>query len=490
MVQKQSDDLTPGVSVTVMIVDDDEAVRDSLAEYLTSSGWSIVTVPNAHEALKLIREDVGDIIISDIRMPGMDGLTFLEEVKAIDPELDFILTTGFSSEDVAIQALRLGAFDYFRKPLNGAEVEASLQRTRKMLLLKRENRRLRELLARVSHINEQHAFVGRSERAQDLLNKLRKVANAANTTCLLTGESGTGKEVAARMIHQLSRPADAPFIAVNCGGIPDTLLESELFGHEKGAFTGAEKRVSGVFELAIGGTVLLDEISEMSMQAQSRFLRVLEDRRFMRLGGSREVSLENTRIIAATNRNLQQLVDDGKFRSDLYFRISVAPVHIAPLRERPTDILPLAYHFLERFSKDTGAKYHITSAAEEALKNYNYPGNARDLRNIIERACIFAENNTITPEDLGLPGTTAADRHAGPTMPLTEEGQRQSAQMSLPAGSPPAGATLNLSDAEKQLVIQALERHPENHSAAARALGISPQALYRKMEKHDIEKQG
>ncbi len=465
------DDGIPDASLTILVVDDDEAVRDSLSEYLLSNGWSVMTAESAFSALKLLNNGVGDIIVSDIRMPGMDGLEFLTKVKEIDPDIDVLLTTGYSSEETAIKALKLGAFDYFRKPLNGADVEASLQRTRRMHLLKRENRRLRALLARVAHVDEQHSFVGRSRAAQDLLGKINKVAASPITTVLLTGESGTGKEVAARMIHHLSRSDDAPFIAVNCGGIPDTLLESELFGHEKGAFTGAEKRVSGVFELAKGGTVLLDEISEMSPQAQSRFLRVLEDRRFMRLGGSREVLLENTRIIAATNRHLEHEVDVGNFRGDLYFRISVAPLHIIPLRERPEDILPLAYHFLERFSRELGRSYQLSKPAEEELSNYDYPGNARDLRNIIERACIFSEGDVIQPADLGLPGTRLRQR--GP--------EGVAAPPALPAG-------LDLADHEKSLVEQALERHPNNHSAAARALGISPQALYRKMEKYNIER--
>ena len=493
-------------ALTVLVVDDDEAVRDSLAEYLMSNGWQVDTAESAEAALAKVSDGIGDIVISDVRMPGMDGITLLSKLKALDPDIEVLITTGFSNESLAINALKAGAFDYFRKPLNGLEVATSLQRTRRVQQLTQENRRLKALLARVTQLDEIHSFVGISRQAQELLKRLEKVAASPGATVLLTGESGVGKEVAARMIHRFSRAEGAPFIAVNCGGLPESLLESELFGHERGAFTGAEKRVPGVFEMAMGGTVLLDEISEMSMQAQTRFLRILEDRRFMRLGGTREVRLEGTRIIAATNRDLNAMVDEGKFRRDLFFRISVAPIHIPPLRERPDDILPLAYHFLERFSKQNNRKYTLSPETERALRSYSFPGNARDMRNVIERACIFCETPVIRARDLGIPlapgiaddelpdmGASAnafGETSAPAPARATDKPEVDEAAATATAPRLDSAQSLNLTNHEVGLICEALRRHPDNHSAAARSLGISPQTLYRKLEKYHLRRDG
>ena len=305
-----------------------------------------------------------------------------------------------------------------------------------------------------------------------MLRKIEKVADSPSTTVLLTGESGVGKEVAARLIHKLSKHPSSPFIAVNCGGIAETLLEAELFGKEKGAYTGADKTTPGIFEMAKDGTVLLDEISEMSFQAQSRFLRVLEERQVRRVGGMKEIEIGNTRIIAATNKNLQERVEKNEFREDLFFRIMVAPIHIPPLHERLEDILPLAYHFLNTYANGTGKKISLDKTTEKVLLAYKFPGNARELRNIIERAAVFTSHSTIQPKDLGIDLSLIDFDH----LPELKTADRKVELSSL-----------NLAEIEAEAVRKAIAEYPTNHSAAARKLGITPQALYRKMDKYNIK---
>ena len=310
--------------VDILLVDDDEAIRDSLGEYLDSMGWNIKTADCAEKGLEIAESGYGDIVLSDVRMPGMDGLEFLRKLKELNSDLEVLIITGHSNEALAIEALKSGAYDYFRKPVNPKEVINSLEKTSAFQLLKKENRNLKALLERFNHVDDRHNFLGDGPVSRNLLNKLEKVAKVPEATVLLSGESGTGKEVAARLIHRLSRNPGAPFIAINCGAVAENILESELFGHEKGAFTGADKLKPGIFEMAQGGTVLLDEISEMSMHAQSRFLRVLEERRYRRVGGIKEVDIKGVRIIAATNKNLEEEVEKDLFRHDLLYRINVA----------------------------------------------------------------------------------------------------------------------------------------------------------------------
>ncbi len=454
--------------VTVLVVDDDEAVRDSLTCYLTDGGWRVESADSAEAALETVRSGVGDIVVTDIRMPGMDGIELLGHLREADPDIEVLITTGHSTEDTAIRALRAGAFDYFRKPLNGGEIAAALERTKRVREIKLENKRLKALLARLTPLDDKHSFIAEAPCSKQLLAKIEKVSESPNATVLLTGDSGVGKEVVARMIHRLSRPASAPFVPINCGGIAETLLESELFGHEKGAFTGADRQVPGVFEMAKGGTVFLDEISEMSAAAQSRFLRVIEERTVRRVRGTKEVSISNTRVITATNQDLQKAVAAGSFREDLYYRIMVAPIHIPPLRDRPHDILPLAYYFLERFSQDSKKPFRLSSRTEQALLANDFPGNIRDLRNIIERGTIFTNRDIIEPEDMGLSSDSVPRDTTIPDLPDEP-------------------ATLSLAENEKHIIERAIATHTDNHSAAARALGITPQTLYRKIEKHGLQ---
>jgi two-component system, NtrC family, nitrogen regulation response regulator NtrX len=460
----QEDDLSKNVDI--LLVDDDEAIRDSLSFYLENSGWSIKAIESPIEALELVKEGFGDIIISDIKMPQMDGLTFLGKVKEVNPDLEVLMITGHSNEALAIEALKNGAFDYFRKPLNAEEIITSLYRTRKYQRLRQENRHLKSILE-AHNTDELPTFFSESPKGQDLLKQLQRAAGVSDATVLLNGESGVGKEVASRMLHNLSRSKKQPFMALNCGGLAENILESELFGHERGAFTGADRQKPGIFEMANGGTVLLDEISEMSLHAQSRFLRILEERTFRRVGGSKEISFAGTRIIAATNKNLEEEVEKGNFRHDLFHRINIVNVEIPALRERQNDIVPLAHYFLAEINKKRQASYSIVKSAENALLKCDFPGNIRQLRNMIERATIFAQTDKISAFDLGLKAELSI-----------EEGQ--GGGLSLPDN-------LNLQDHEIMLIRSAMQKNPENHSATARSLGVTPQALYRKMEKYGID---
>ena len=457
------DDLSNNVEI--LLVDDDEAIRDSLGFYLENSGWKVTAIESPITALELILEGTGDIIISDIKMPQMDGLTFLEKIKLINPDLEVLMITGHSNESLAVEALKKGAFDYFRKPLNAEEIVRSLYRTRRYQRLKEENRNLRLILSAYNDKENKTSFFGKSAKGQDMLKQLQRAASVEDGTVLLCGESGVGKEIASKMLHSMSRDSNLPFIALNCGGLAENILESELFGHEKGAFTGADRLKPGIFEMANGGTVLLDEISEMSLHAQSRFLRVLEERTFRRVGGTKEVSFATTRIIAATNKNLEDEVEKGNFRHDLYHRINIININIPPLRHRQEDIIPLTLYFLEQLNKRRGTAFSLVKSAENALLKYDFPGNIRQLKNMIERATIFAQTEKITAYDLGL----KADPHEIQT----------SEAANLPEN-------LNLSDHEKILIQAAMDKYPGNHSAAARVLGITPQTLYRKIEKFSL----
>ncbi len=474
----------------VLVVDDDEAVRDSLSSFLGSVGIQVRTASTPEEALGIARNEGVQVVISDVRMPGMDGITLLGKLHEISPDIEVLIVTGHSNEQLAIDALRAGAFDYFRKPLNAREIVESLRKTRQFQLLRAENRNLKALIERTQETAGAPVF-GSAPASQELLARLQRAAAATETTVLLCGETGTGKEVAARFLHQHSRPSDAPFVAVNCGAFPEQLLEAELFGHEKGAFTGADKQKPGIFEMAQGGTVFLDEVSEMSLGAQSRFLRILEERKFRRVGGTREVEISGVRVIAATNRDLKQYVEEKKFREDLYWRLSVARIELPPLRERRQDIAPLARRFLDELSTRFRRKLSLAKAAERALAAYRFPGNIRELRNLLEHAAVFASNSDITPRDLGIPPAPgdAPDLPEVPLVPMPAVAPSPAAApVSGKANAPSIGDNLDLDQMELNLVKEALRRHPGNHTRAAKALGITPQALYRKLEKFGMKK--
>ena len=455
-------------SIPVLIVDDEPVILDSLSSFLKLKGWDVACAGSAGEALADLRQRERPIVITDVNMPDMDGLSLLAEIKREFPQTEVVIMTGIGTEELAIRALRAGAADYFRKPIKGPEVQASLLRCQRMMEVKSQNESLKALVFRQAPHVERDIVLGESPASRDTLARLKRLADAQDTTVLLIGDTGVGKEVAARLLHYWSKPADAPFVAINCGGVVESLLERELFGHERGAFTGAEKRSPGVFEMGIGGTILLDEITELSIGAQSRLLRVLEERTFRRVGGTADIPLRNARVIATTNKELQAKVSSGEFREDLFFRLNVVPIRLAPLRERPEEIPVLARSFLTRMK---GEAYTFSAEAEAALGRYAYPGNIRELKNIVEYAAIFSAGPTIQPADLApvLP-------LGGGSPPLPAPG---------PAGPAPSG--LNLREQEVALIRQALGASPGNHSASARSLGITPQALYRRMKKYGLD---
>ena len=447
----------------VLVVDDDKSVLDSLSGFLIQEKWNPICVDTAHEAIKKISSGGVSLVISDINMPDMDGLALLDKIRKTDQDVEVIIMTGYSSEETAIEALRLGAFDYFKKPISGNEIINSLKRARKMLELKSKNALLSNLVSRLS-FPEKESFIGESNASKKILSQLEKIAKYPDATVLLTGESGVGKEIVARTLHNMSKDKGKPFVAFNCGGVSESLLERELFGHEKGAFTGAEKRSPGLFEMAIDGTVLLDEISEMSMTAQTRFLRVMEERCFKRVGGTSEINLGNTRIIGTTNRNLEEYVEKGNFRQDLFYRLNVLHIEIPPLRERRDDILLLVRYILKNSFKDID--YSFTLAAEKALLSYDFPGNIRELKNMILNAVVLTTGKIIDYNDLRFMKYPKSD--GGNSDHMNSSG------------------SLNLDENEKSLIKKAIENSGKNISAASRALGITSQSLYRRMEKYGI----
>ncbi|MDD7984797.1 sigma-54 dependent transcriptional regulator [Lentisphaera marina] len=446
----------------VFIVDDDEAIRDSLTMYLSSLGVIVRCACNPIDALVELKKKPAGVVISDVRMPQMDGMTFLKELKkAYGDDTEVLIITGHSNETLAIEALKNGAFDYFRKPLHAREVVESLKRTKRFNDLKKENAQLKQRLKLNQH--EDFGFFGDSPASQNMLEMMRRVSKIPQTSVWLHGETGAGKEVAARHIHKLSCEDEKTFVAINCGAIPEKLIESELFGHEKGAFTGADSRRLGVFELGKGGTVFLDEISEMPLNAQVKLLRVLEDRVFRRVGGDQEIKLGETRILVASNRDLGALVEAGEFREDLYFRVNIAKIPIPALRERRDDIIPLAERFLQEFSQRSHRSLSLSQAAAKALETYSFKGNIRELRNILERATIFAMEDEIQLNDLNL---TSGLKNSSSSI---QESSFDS---------------LNLKEMEETFVKRAIAQG--NHSHAARLLGITPQALYRKLDKFSL----
>lgn len=455
---------------TLLIVDDDEVILDSLSSFLRQENWDVICASTGDEALQKIRKKNIELVISDISMSGMDGVTLLKKIKEINPEIEVIIMTAFSSEDSAVRALKAGAFDYFRKPFHANGVKASLLRTNRVIQLKSQNTRLKALVSRLSEKSPKYPFIGNSKTTLSLLEKLKKIASTPDATVLISGESGVGKEVAARTIHQLSKHAEGPFVAINCGGISEGLLQRELFGHEKGAFTGADKRSPGVFEMALGGTILLDEISELSSSGQSTLLRTLDERCFRRVGGSSEVFLKDTRIIACTNKSLEMMVAEKKFRSDLYFRLHVVHIAIPSLLERKEDILFLANYYLQQFG--TNPSFTFSTKAEKALQAYEYPGNIRELKNIIQHAIVFKSGNVIQPSDFSFKNFS----HAG----LTDSSSLEA--------SDSISHSLSLRECEIELITKVLKTSSFNYSSAARTLGISPQALHRKLKKYNITK--
>jgi two-component system nitrogen regulation response regulator NtrX len=378
---------------SILIVDDEPSIVQSLKGLLVDEGFEVMTAPNGYEALKIIESESPDLVLLDIWMPGIDGIETLKEIKANNPFIQVIIITGHGNVETAVKATKLGAFDLIEKPLSIDKVIVGINNALNFRRLEEENRYLRKKTLAKNSID------GNSPSVLALKQKVAAVAST-DTWVLITGENGTGKELVARTIYQLGSRAEKPFVDVNCAAIPEELIESELFGHEKGAFTGAATKKRGKFEIASGGTILLDEIGDMSLKTQAKILRVLQEQQFQRVGGSRVLKVD-VRVIAATNKDLASEIKKGTFREDLYYRLNVVPIEVPSLRERKDDIPLLADHFLDDCAiQNRSRRKHIDPEALELLAAYPWPGNVRELKNLIERLVILVPGARITPDDI------------------------------------------------------------------------------------------
>jgi DNA-binding NtrC family response regulator len=461
-------------SVSLLVVDDDAEFRSVVARRFQRRGCDVANTGSPLEALQLSQERRFDVAILDIAMPEMDGVRLLERLKQVTPETQVIMLTGQGTIDTAIRAMKLGAYDFLTKPCELAELEVQVQRAYEKTRLSRENQNLKLLLRRSEPSGE---IIGKSVAIKKVLHLIDKVA-PTESTVLIQGESGTGKELVARALHRGSPRAGKPLVVINCAALQETLLESELFGHEKGAFTSAVSSKEGLFEVADGGTLFIDEIGEMAGGLQAKLLRVLEDGRFRRVGSTKEIRID-VRILAATNKDLAKEAAAGRFREDLYYRLNVITISLPPLRERLDDIPLLVDHFLKQGVR---GPRNIELDALAPLQAYGWPGNVRELANVIERAKILAEGSSITQRDLpSAIGTRVSAIDQKSNSPQTRED-----------GSKPAAdgrqrmADSRLSELERQHVQRILASQSGNKAKAARVLGISRRKLYRLLEKHGL----
>jgi DNA-binding NtrC family response regulator len=445
----------------IFLVDDDDGSRDAMTRTLERVGYDLRSFDSAEAALEKLGEgEEVDAIVSDVRMPGMDGYEFLRAVRAEHPNLPFLLVTAYADVEDAVSALQEGADDYLTKPVKVQELRQRVQLQLERRVLSDENRRLRQRLEKSFGFE---GIVGRSTAMEELLERLRVVA-PTRSTVLIVGESGTGKELVANALHQNSPRAQGPFVAINCGAIPGEILESELFGHEKGAFTGAHQRRIGLIERASGGTLFLDEISELSSDLQVKLLRVLEEKHIMRVGGSIQIPVD-FRLVAATNRDLAQWVEDGRFRQDLFYRLKVVELFIPPLRERIEDIPLFVQHFLEHFNRemdrDVGG---VHPAVLAALKRQSWPGNVRELRNLIESMVLFASSGEIVLEDL-----PNEYRTTGQALGMEEQAEWRPRPMA---------------EIEKDAILRTVEHTGGHRARAADILEIGLRTLQRKLKEY------
>ncbi len=455
---------------SILIVDDEKLIRWSMKQKLESWNYQVSEAEDVQQALRKFQLETPDLMTLDIRLPDGSGIDVLKQAKQVQPGVPVIMITAFGVVDVAVEALKLGAYDFIEKPINFEKLENSIRNAL-------ETHRLKAQVAQVSHSNRSRFslenIVGRSKAIRDVLELVQRLAQSGATTLLVQGESGTGKDLVSRALHYQSARREHPFLALNCAAIPETLIETELFGYEKGAFTDAKTTKKGIFEMSDGGTVFLDEISEMNLNLQSKFLRVLEDQTFRRVGGVKDISV-NVQVVASTNRNLEAAVKEGKFREDLFYRLSVIPIQISPLRERKEDIPILVEHFIQRYNVQFRKKVkEVKPDGMKLMMNYSWPGNVRELKNAVERAMILVDKDRIKVMHLPI---RISDPSSANLLPR-------------PSGEPvvklpPEGAGLD--EIEKKLLEQALQYTHGNKTKASKLLRISRDTLRYKVKKHHL----
>jgi len=450
----------------ILIVDDEEVLTLGYSKCLSKVGYEVKTAPSGEEAIEILKKEIFDLAILDIRLPEMDGMEVLSKALEIDPDLVVIMITAHGSVASAVDAMRIGAHDYLMKGFDHDELRVVVKKALDVHRLKREVSQFK--LSEQKHYPD-IAIFGNSPKIKSVKELIRVVARTPKTSILIQGESGTGKELVSKAIHKLSARSEKPLIAINCSAIPENLMESELFGYEKGAFTDAKSMKKGVFELAHGGTLFLDEISSMKLSLQPKLLRILETQSFRRIGGTSDIKID-VRIIAATNQDLKECVDCGAFREDLYYRLKVMVINLPPLRERLEDIIPMAKLFIEQNNNEFSK--HIIGFSEEAEKlliSYNWPGNVRELKNVMERATILCQGAIIEADYLPIElRTTSPKEHKTVPQP------------------PPADDALSLQDIERKHIIDTLQKFDGNKSKAARVLNISRSTLREKLKQYGI----
>jgi two-component system, NtrC family, response regulator len=451
---------------TVLVVDDEKNYLIVLEDLLEDEGYRVVTASSGLEALEQLRNTPVDTVLSDIKMPGMTGIELLERIGGMDPDLPVILMTAFAEVDQAVEAMKKGALDHIQKPFDNQDIKRAVARGVERRSLIRNIRHLETELATIWG-----NIVGTSKPIQNVLKIMKRVADTP-TTVLIYGESGTGKELVARGLHRASSRNAAPFVSINCAALSESLLESELFGYEKGAFTGANSLKQGKFEFADGGTLFLDEVGEMSLNLQVKLLRVLQESEFQRIGGNKDVRVD-VRIIAATNRDLKKEVEVGRFRGDLFFRLNVVSIDVPPLRDRPTDIPLLVAHFIKKFGSRLDREIRgLEPDAMEALLGYLWPGNVRELENVVERALVMCAGGTIRLEDLPPEIRDSQQRQQEEPRELFNSGDRSLAD--------------TLDAVEEQMIRQALQQAGQVQAKAAKILGVSRSNLQYKMKKYGL----
>lgn len=454
------------IKYNILIVDDEQSQRIILSGYLKQKGYNIYEASSGIDALKVIDNNLVDIVLSDYKMPEMNGIELLEKIKSKNPEIAVVIITAFGTIEDAVKAMKEGAFDYLTKPVDLDELEFIIKRVLERQQLISENKILKEQLLEKNKVS---GIIAYSEKMESILNTVLRVAES-KATVLLRGESGTGKEVLAKAIHFSSSRKDKPFVAVNCAALNENLLESELFGHEKGAFTGADRQRRGRFEIADGGTLFLDEIGDLPPATQVKLLRVLQEEQFERVGGSQTITVD-VRVVAATNKNIEELIKEGKFREDLYYRINVVTISIPPLRDRKDDILHLISHFTEKYLPETKKpKIEFSREAMDILVKYNYPGNIRELENIVHHAVVLSRGDVVSSVDI--PEQVKSADSAEINWGINENS-------SLPE---------QVDSLEKMLVINALKKTNNNQLQASKILGISERNLRYRLEKWGMKR--